>query len=140
LKTKEKNILKRVTGIGGIFFKSKDPKSLKKWYREHLGIPSGDYGWSFYWQDENQNDEKGYTVWSPFPKDSNYFQPTEKEFMVNFRVDDLYVLLEELKKEGVRVIDETEESEFGKFGWIIDPDGTKIELWEPPKTGKKPKK
>lgn len=139
MKTKEKNILKRVTGIGGIFFKSKDPKSLKEWYNEHLGIPSEEYGWSFHWLDENQKDEKGYTVWSPFPKDSNYFQPTEKEFMVNFRVDDLYALLEELKKEGVRVIDETEESEFGKFGWIIDPDGTKIELWEPPKTGKKPK-
>jgi predicted enzyme related to lactoylglutathione lyase len=78
----------------------------------------------------------GCTIWSPFKEDSNYFKPSEKEFMINFRVDDLYALLDELKKEGVQVIDKTEESEFGKFGWIIDPDGTKIELWEPPKISK----
>jgi predicted enzyme related to lactoylglutathione lyase len=91
------------------------------------------YGWSFNWRDLNDPDKKCYTVWSPFPESTKYFQPCEKQFMINYIVENLSGLLTQLRKEGVTVMDETEESEFGKFGWIIDPEGNKIELWEPSK-------
>ncbi|TVZ52492.1 VOC family protein [Dokdonia sp. Hel_I_53] len=121
--------MKRVTGIGGMFFKSKDPDAQKKWYKKHLDLPTDQYGWTFWWRDENGN--KCSTQWSPMASDSNYFTPSEKPFMFNFRVDNLVDLLAILKKEGVTVIGEMEEYSYGKFGWILDPEGNKIELWEP---------
>ncbi len=120
---------KRVTGIGGLFFKTEDPKATKNWYKEHLGFNTDDWGCTFWWKDKDGNDCS--TQWSPFQKDTNYFEPSKKDFMFNYRVENLTELLSALKKEGVTVIDKTEEYEYGKFGWIIDLDGNKIELWEP---------
>lgn len=120
---------KRVTGIGGIFFKSENPNETKDWYKNHLGLNTDDYGCTFWWKDNDGNEAS--TQWSPFKKDTNYFEPSKKEFMMNFRVHDLKTLLEVLKDEGVSVIGEIEEYDYGKFGWILDPEGNKIELWEP---------
>jgi len=120
---------KRVTGIGGFFFKTKDPDSIKNWYNKHLGLNTDDYGCTFWWKDEEGN--KCSTQWSPFKEDTNYFEPSKKEFMMNFRVDDLKGLLKILKKEGVTVVGKIEEYDYGKFGWVLDPEGNKIELWEP---------
>ncbi len=123
----------RVTGIGGIFFKSQDPKKLKGWYQEHLGITPDAEGYiQFEWRKKADPDRVGYTVWGPFPNDTDYFKPSAKPFMVNFRVADLQALLEQLRKEGVQVDDKVEEYDFGKFGWIMDPEGNRVELWEPP--------
>ncbi len=119
----------RVTGLGGFFFKTKDPKTTKEWYGKHLGLPVDDYGCTFWWKDAAGNDCS--TQWSPFKEDTSYFAPSKKEFMMNFRVENLVELLDVLKKEGVTVVGEIEEYEYGKFGWIIDPEGNKIELWEP---------
>ncbi len=119
----------RVTGLGGFFFKTKDPDHIKNWYKEHLGIPTDAYGWTFWWRDENGN--KCSTQWSPFKEDTTYFQPSEKQFMMNFRVENLTELLKVLKEEGVTIVGEIEEYDYGKFGWILDPEGNKIELWEP---------
>ena len=123
--------MKRVTGIGGIFFKSKDPEKIKKWYRDHLGIKSNEYGGGFIWRDYHKKDETGYTAWSPFPDKTEYFDPGKKEFMFNYRVDNLVELLKVLKEEGIEQVGEMEEFEYGKFAWIMDPEGNKIELWEP---------
>ena len=120
---------KRVTGLGGFFFKAKDPDQIKAWYKKHLGIPTDNYGWSFWWKDSEGNDAM--TQWSPFNEDTEYFDPSEKQFMMNYRVENLKELLEVLKSEGVQVIDKVEEYDYGKFGWILDPEGNKIELWEP---------
>jgi predicted enzyme related to lactoylglutathione lyase len=120
---------KRVTGLGGLFFKTDDPDKIKQWYRDHLGLNTDDYGCTFWWKDEQGN--KCSTQWSPFKMDTKYFEPSKKEFMMNFRVNDLAGLLEELKKEGVTVVGTMEEYEYGKFGWILDPEGNKLELWEP---------
>jgi len=128
-KNKESEIEKRVTGIGGIFFKSKDSKALVAWYGKHLGLKTDDYGSTFWWKDKNGNDCS--TQWSPFSEDTTYFQPSEKQFMQNFRVHDLDNLLIKLKSEGVTIIGETESYDYGKFGWIMDIEGNKIELWEP---------
>ncbi len=125
--------MRRVTGIGGIFFKSQDPKKLKGWYQEHLGITPDAEGYiHFEWREKDDSDRVGYTVWGPFPHDTDYFNPSAKPFMVNFRVADLKALLEQLRKEGVQVDDKVEEYDFGKFGWIMDPEGNRVELWEPP--------
>lgn len=126
--------MKRVTGIGGIFIKAKDPDALKTWYRTHLGIPIEDWGGvAFRWQTPEAPNPDGMTVWSIMPDTTKYFDPSTSTFMVNYRVDDLNALLEILKAEGCDVDPKSEESEFGKFGWVIDPEGNKIELWEPPK-------
>ena len=119
----------RVTGIGGIFFKTDDPNATKDWYNKHLGFNTDDWGCTFWWKDKDGN--KCSTQWSPFKQDSNYFEPSKKDFMFNYRVENLVELLNELKKEGVTIIDKIEEFEYGKFGWILDLDGNKIELWEP---------
>ncbi|MCW9037934.1 VOC family protein [Altibacter sp.] len=119
----------RVTGLGGFFFKTKNPDHIKNWYNEHLGLNTDAYGCTFWWKDEAGN--KCSTQWSPFKEDTKYFAPSEKQFMMNFRVADLEGLLEVLKKEGVTVVGEMEEYVYGKFGWILDPEGNKIELWEP---------
>ncbi|WP_353849818.1 VOC family protein [Flavobacterium sp.] len=118
-----------VTGIGGIFFKSKDPKALKSWYATHLGIPVDDYGWSFWWKDAKGNDAM--TQWSPFEAGTRYFEPSDKEFMLNFRVHHLKQLLTELAAQGVTIIGNPETYDYGTFAWILDPEGHKIELWEP---------
>ena len=118
-----------VTGIGGIFFKAEDPKSLKEWYREHLGIDAGDYGATFNWRDDNDPTKQGQTLWTPFPKDTKYFDPGTAPFMINYRVADLDGLVKALREEGVEV--KSESSEYGNFAWISDPEGNRIELWEP---------
>lgn len=129
----------RVTGIGGIFFKARDPKKLGTWYKKHLGIPVEAWGgWGFEWRDTANPKIKGHTIWSPFDEDSTYFKPSKKPFMLNLRVGDLKKVLAALKREGVKVDKKVDESAYGKFGWIMDPEGTRIELWEPPV--EKPKK
>lgn len=120
---------KRVTGIGGFFFKSEDPKALRDWYRKHLGLDTNDYGCTFRWKNEKEEDCS--TQWSPFKSDTNYFSPSQKQFMQNFRVEKLEELLAKLKEEGVQVIGEMESYDYGNFGWILDLEGNKIELWEP---------
>lgn len=120
---------KRVTGLGGFFFKTENPDKVKEWYGKHLGLPVDQYGCTFWWKDKEGNDAS--TQWSPFKKDTTYFQPSEKQFMMNFRVENLYELLATLKEEGVTIVGEVEEYDYGKFGWILDPEGNKIELWEP---------
>ena len=125
--------MKRVTGIGGIFFKSKDPQALGAWYKAHLGIDVQAWGGAaFQWQGEHNPSGAGSTIWSPFAADTGYFAPSSAPFMVNYRVDDLHALLAALRAEGVQVEDKVEESEYGKFGWVIDPDGNKLELWQAP--------
>lgn len=122
----------KVTGIGGIFFKVKDADASRKWYQEKLGIPIQDYGGSaFAWRHRDQPDHVGSTVWSPFPNDTKYFGPSQATFMVNYRVDRLDELLAQLREAGVRVDEKVEDFPYGKFGWVYDPDGNKIELWEP---------
>lgn len=120
---------KRVTGIGGIFFKTRDPNKVKDWYNKHLGLNTDQWGCTFWWKDKDGKDCS--TQWSPFKEDTKYFEPSKKDFMMNFRVENLDELLVTLKAEGVSVIDKTESLEEGKFGWIIDLEGNKIELWEP---------
>lgn len=119
--------MERVTGIGGIFFKSPDPKALTAWYQRHLGVtPGWDTGAMFKWEGP------GTTIWSPFGAETKYFEPSRSSFMINFRVADLGRMLEQLRAGGVVVDDKTDESEHGKFGWCMDLDGNRVELWEPP--------
>ena len=125
--------MKRVTGIGGVFFKAKDPVALRAWYKRHLGIDVQDWGGTgFRWTDDAGNATAGTTVWSIGSADGDYYAPSASTFMINYRVDDLHGLLQRLRDEGCQVIDKTEESEFGKFGWVMDPEGNKAELWQPP--------
>lgn len=119
----------RVTGIGGLFFKTEDPKKAKEWYQKHLGFNTDDWGCTFWWKDNDGN--KCSTQWSPFSKDTNYFEPSKKDFMFNYRVENLVELLKELEKEGVTIVGKMEEYDYGKFGWVLDGEGNKIELWEP---------
>lgn len=123
--------MQRVTGIGGIFFKSPDPKRLGDWYREHLGLDVTDWG-GVVFQWGGPDSAPGMTLWSPFAADTGYMAPSTAPFMVNFRVADLDALLAALRAEGCEVLDKREDSEHGRFGWVIDPDGNKVELWEPP--------
>ena len=124
--------MKRVTGMGGIFFKSKDPAALGQWYRTHLGMNVEEWGGvAFKWADDPQA-ATGTTVWSPFKAETTYFEPSTASFMMNLRVADLHALLKVLREEGCNVLEKVEESEYGKFGYVIDPDGNKVELWEPP--------
>lgn len=120
---------KRVTGIGGVFFKAESPDALKDWYKKHLGLNTDQYGCTFWWKDKEGNDAS--TQWSPFAADTAYFNPSQKQFMQNFRVHDLDGLLSKLKEEGITIVGEPETYDYGKFGWIVDPEGNKIELWEP---------
>ena len=120
---------KRVTGLGGFFFKSDDPSAIKNWYAKHLGLPVDKYGCTFWWKDREGRDCS--THWGPMKVDTDYFNPSQKQFMMNFRVENLEELLETLKEEGVEIIGEIESYDYGKFGWIMDPEGNKIELWEP---------
>ena len=123
--------MKRVTGIGGIFFKASDPNKLCDWYRIHLGIESEERAAIFKWRKLDEPQQESYTVWSPFPTDTDYFAPGKKPFMINFQVENLEELLAQLKAEGVDVDPRVETYDYGKFGWIMDPEGNRIELWEP---------
>ena len=120
---------KRVTGIGGIFFKSKDPKASKDWYKKYLDFNTDDYGCTFWWKDKEGNDAS--TQWSPFKQDTNYFEPSKKYFMFNYRVEDLETLIKNLRDEGVTIVDNMQTYEYGKFAWILDNENNKIELLEP---------
>ena len=122
----------RATGIGGIFFKSENPEKARAWYREHLGLPTEEWGCEFKWRSFEDPESEGSTTWSAFAADTEYFAPSEAPFMVNFRVDDLDSLLAQLKESGIERIGDIEESEFGRFAWVLDADGNKIELWQPP--------
>ncbi|HMI68256.1 MAG TPA: VOC family protein [Cyclobacteriaceae bacterium] len=123
--------MKRVTGIGGIFFKCKDTNKMKEWYQKHLGLNTNEYGAVFEWWQGADSTKKGFTNWSPFAETTKYFAPSTKDFMINYRVENLEALVEELKKEGVTIADKIETVEYGKFVHIIDVEGNKIELWEP---------
>jgi predicted enzyme related to lactoylglutathione lyase len=125
--------MRRVTGIGGIFMTAKDPKALCDWYKKHLGIDVQPWGGAaFDWTDSEGNPTKGTTAWSIGPADGKHFAPSKSTFMVNYRVEDLAGLLKALREEGCNVLDKTDDSEYGKFGWVMDPEGNKVELWEPP--------
>lgn len=125
--------MKRVTGIGGIFFQARDPQALRAWYQRHLGIDVQVWGGAaFRWADDAGRPSGGTTVWSIAAADGPQFAPGTAPFMVNYRVDDLAALLQALRAEGCRVLDKSEDSEYGKFGWVIDPEGNKVELWQPP--------
>jgi len=131
IKTNSENKIKRVTGIGGIFFKCKDPKKVREWYQTHLGLNTNEYGSVFEWYQGADSTKKGFTQWSPFNDKTKYFEPSTKDFMINYRVENLEKLVEELKKEGVTIVDKIETFEYGKFVHILDVEGNKIELWEP---------
>ena len=127
----KKNItMKKVTGIGGIFFKCKDPKAINEWYKTHLGFDTTPYGTSFEWREIDDSTKKGVTQWNPFAENTKYFAPSTKDFMINYRVENLEALVEELKKENVTIVDKIETYDYGKFVHILDPEGNKIELWE----------
>lgn len=123
--------LKKVTGIGGIFFKCKDPKKLKEWYQTNLGLYTNEYGAVFEWRQGADKNKKGFTQWSPFNQKTNYFGAAEQQFMVNYRVADLEALVKELKTNGVTIVDSLEKYDYGKFIHIQDLEGNRIELWEP---------
>ena len=123
--------MKKATGIGGVFFKCKDPKAINAWYKSHLGFDTTPYGTSFEWREAEDSSKKGLTQWNPFPEYSKYFAPSAKDFMINYRVDNLEQLVAELRKENVTIVDQIESFDYGKFVHIMDPEGNKIQLWEP---------
>ncbi|MBK8967613.1 MAG: VOC family protein [Saprospiraceae bacterium] len=122
--------MKRVTGLGGVFFKCRDREKTLAWYEKHLGIPMEPWGAQFFWEAPSASDPKPYSVLGLFKEQTDYFEPSVQPFMINFRVDDLEALVQQLRAEGVTVIGNPLEEEFGKFAWIMDPEGNKIELWE----------
>ena len=121
-----------MSGIGGIFFKAKDPKALGEWYARNLGVDVQDWGGAAFNWGEGTDEPKGATIWSPFKADTKYFEPSTGSFMVNYRVRDLDALLAQLREAGVQVDEKVDESEFGRFGWAMDPEGNRLELWQPP--------
>jgi predicted enzyme related to lactoylglutathione lyase len=123
--------MKKVTGIGGIFFKCKDPKKMKDWYKTHLGLNTNQYGTVFEWHQGEDSTKKGFTQWSPFNEKTKYFEPSTKDFMINYRVENIETLVAELKNNGVTVVDTIESFVYGKFVHILDVEGNKVELWEP---------
>jgi catechol 2,3-dioxygenase-like lactoylglutathione lyase family enzyme len=129
----------RITGIGGVFFRARNPAKLSAWYKQHLGLPIDDQwgGCAFHWRDLKNPKKTASTIWSTFRADTKYFGPGKQGHMVNYRVANLKKMLAQLKTEGVWIDTKTEESEFGKFAWIKDAEGNRIELWEPPRTRRK---
>jgi predicted enzyme related to lactoylglutathione lyase len=123
--------MKKVTGIGGVFFKCKNPQAIKEWYKTHLGFNTDTYGAGFHWLHSEDPTQHGFTQWSPFEEKTSYFAPSEKEFMINYCVENLELLVEELKAEGVTILDEIATYDYGKFVHILDLEGNKIELWQP---------
>jgi predicted enzyme related to lactoylglutathione lyase len=118
----------KVTGLGGFFFKSRDPKALAEWYGKHLGLPISDFGGAMFGEDEKR---PGFTLWSPFKDDTDYFKPSSRDFMINFRVDDLDAMLQQLRAAGAQVDEKIQDYEYGRFGWFMDPEGNRVELWQP---------
>jgi predicted enzyme related to lactoylglutathione lyase len=123
--------MRKVTGIGGIFFKCKDPRKMREWYQTHLGLNTNQYGTVFEWRQGTDTTKKGFTQWSPFTDKTTYFEPSTKDFMINYRVENMEALVGELKKNGVNVLDTIENYDYGKFVHILDMEGNKLELWEP---------
>jgi predicted enzyme related to lactoylglutathione lyase len=123
--------MKKATGIGGIFFKSNDPKKMREWYHTHLGLNTNEYGAVFEWRQGADSTKKGFTQWSPFNEKTKYFEPSAKDFMINYRVENLEALIDQLRKDSVTIVDNLEAADYGKFIHIMDIDGNKIELWEP---------
>jgi predicted enzyme related to lactoylglutathione lyase len=121
----------KVTGIGGVFFFSENPEETKEWYAKNLGLEVNEWGSSFEFRNANRPDEINYLQWSPFKKGSEYFAPSKKEFMINYRVQNMEKLVKKLKANGVTILDEIESFDYGKFVHIMDAEGNKIELWEP---------
>lgn len=121
----------RITGIGGIFFKCDDPKKMREWYRDQFGLVTDDYGALFEFRQANAPDKPGYLQWSTMSKNSKHFEPSKSDFMVNYRVEDIEALVERLRADGVTILDEIETFDYGKFVHILDPEGNKVELWEP---------
>lgn len=121
----------KVTGIGGIFFFSEKPEKMKEWYSENLGLEMDEWGSSFEFRNANRPDEINYLQWSPFEQGSEYFLPSKKEFMINYRVQNIEGLVNKLKNNGVTILDSIESYDYGKFVHIMDAEGNKIELWEP---------
>lgn len=128
---KDQQSIKKVTGIGGIFFKCKDPKKIREWYQTNLGLNTNEYGAVFEWRQGADTTQKGFTQWSPFNEKTKYFEPSAKDFMINYRVENIEALIQQLKKNGVTITDTIETVEYGKFVHIMDIEGNKIELWEP---------
>lgn len=123
--------MKKVTGIGGIFFKCKDPGKMKEWYGKHLGLNTNEYGAVFEWYEGADSTKKGMTQWSPFEEKTKYFEPSTSDFMINYRVENLVELVAQLENEGVTIVGKIETYDYGKFAHIIDAEGNKVELWEP---------
>lgn len=121
----------KATGIGGIFFRSEDPQKIKEWYGKNLGLAISEYGSSFEFRNANRPEETNYLQWSPFDEETDYFEPSEKQFMINYRVQNIEGLVKKLRDNGVTIVDDITEYEYGKFVHIMDPEGNKIELWEP---------
>ena len=121
----------KITGIGGIFFKCKNPAGMRTWYQQHLGLNSDEYGANFQWRKDENPQEKGYTLLSMFDENTDYFGENRQTYMINFRVENMETLVEKLKASGVAVLDEIAQYEYGKFVHIADEEGNKIELWEP---------
>lgn len=125
------NNMKKVTGIGGVFFKCKDANKIKEWYKIHLGMDTNEFGANFEWREADDSTKTGSTQWSPFDEKTKYFEPSTKDFMINYRVENLEALIVQLKNEGVTIVDKMETYDYGKFVHIIDIEGNKVELWEP---------
>jgi lactoylglutathione lyase len=123
--------MKKVTGLGGVFFKCDNPKEMNDWYAKNLGIATSEYGATFEWRQADDPEKKGSTAWCTFPSTTKYFNPSTKPFMVNYRVENIVALVEELKQNNVTIVDEISEYDYGKFVHILDPEGNIIELWEP---------
>jgi catechol 2,3-dioxygenase-like lactoylglutathione lyase family enzyme len=126
----------RILGIGGIFFKSANQQEMRDWYAQHLGLADGGHGFILPWREKENPEKEQMTVWSIFPGSTKYFEPGSASFMVNYIVDDLDALLARLEKEGVRIDPQRQDESYGRFAWIYDPDGNKIELWQPPGSDK----
>ncbi len=122
---------KKVTGIGGVFFKCKDPDKMKDWYKNHLGLATDKYGALFEFRNTDNPEQRGYLQWSPFKQETDYFEPSKKDFMINYRVENLENLLAGLAAQDIKIVGKMEKYDYGKFAWIVDPEGNKIELWEP---------
>ncbi|MCK8490430.1 VOC family protein [Spirosoma sp. RP8] len=123
--------MKKVTGLGGIFFKCNDPQAMNEWYAKNLGLETSEYGTTFEWRQADDPAQKGSTTWAAFASDSEVFNPSAKPFMINYRVENLAALVEELKRDNVTIVDEIAEHDYGKFVHVLDPEGNIIELWEP---------
>lgn len=131
LQYNEKNEAKKVTGIGGVFFKCKEPKKVREWYSKHLGLNTNQYGCVFEWYQGADSTKKGFLQWSPFNEKTKYFEPSVKDFMLNYRVENIEKLVAGLKADGVNVLDTVAVYDYGKFVHLMDIEGNKIELWEP---------